>query len=54
MNLNVPIKSVEQRDNEKVDQSIDEDRKILIQVNLNKIVYFFLSNSFIFRQLLFE
>jgi hypothetical protein len=33
INLNQPIRSVEQKDTETVNQSIEEDRKILIQVN---------------------
>jgi hypothetical protein len=33
INLNQPIKAVEQKESDSVNQSIEEDRKILIQVN---------------------
>ncbi len=33
INLSQPIKSVEQKDSDMVDQQVEEDRKILIQVN---------------------
>jgi cullin 1 len=46
INLNQPIKSVEQKDTETVNQSIDEDRKLLIQVNRIKIFYSFSFNFF--------
>ncbi len=41
--MNQPIKSVEQKDTETVDKSIDEDRKMIIQVNRNKD---FIKNDF--------
>jgi hypothetical protein len=40
INLNQPIKSVEKKENDNVNQSIEEDRKILIQVNRNKVFFF--------------
>jgi hypothetical protein len=33
---NVPLKSVEQKDIESVHRTIEEDRKMVIQVGLNK------------------
>lgn len=39
INLNQPIKSVEQKENDAVNETVDEDRKILIQVNQNQTSY---------------
>ena len=41
INLNQPITTVEQKDTETVNQSVDEDRKILIQVNENLFIFSF-------------
>ena len=38
INLNVPIKSIEQKDNEGVQRTIDEDRKLLIQAAIVRIM----------------
>ncbi len=43
INLNQPIRSVEQKDTETVNQSIEEDRKMLTQVNrINDYFIFFI------------
>lgn len=46
LNLNTPIKSVEQKESEIVNQSIDEDRKFVTQVNYNKYIFLKLFNNF--------
>jgi len=38
MNLNVPLKSIEQKDNEGIQRTIDEDRKMLIQAAIVRIM----------------
>jgi len=38
INLNVPLKSIEQKDNENVHRTIDEDRKMLIQAAIVRIM----------------
>ncbi len=57
INLNQPIRSVTQKESETFIQSVEEDRKILIQVIKKqkiKIVFFDNMISIIFRQRLFE
>jgi len=38
INLNVPLKSIEQKDNEGIQRTIDEDRKMLIQAAIVRIM----------------
>jgi cullin 1 len=38
INLNTPLKSIEQKDNENVHRAVDEDRKMVIQAAIVRIM----------------
>ena len=54
INLNIPMKSVEQKDTEIFHKRIDQDRIMVIQVRKEYFIFLILFVFYFYRQLLYE